>query len=146
MKLADRVCAIVFFCIGVFFFVNIPIYIDSRKNDVLGSRFFPYTIAVTTIALSILLFIITFISDKYTNKTIILFSIKNETRVFLFIATVASCLIIVQHIGFLPGVITMITITLLILSVRRIGWYFIVYFFVAGMYLFFRYILRIFLP
>jgi len=147
LKTYDRICAVIFFSFGLFLLVSIPIYISARKTDILGSRFVPYVVAILMVSLSVLLFILTFISKKYKNdsedKPI---SAANELRVFLFILTVIGSLFVMQFIGFLLATLIMVTFTLLLLKVRKISWFIIVYAFVVGLTFFFTKLVRVDLP
>ena len=147
LKTYDRICAIVFLLLGLFLLRSIPIHVSARMTDALGSRFVPFVVAGLMVLLSVVLFVFTFISGKYkTNTEEKRISFSNELRVFLFILTLIGSLLAMQLIGFMLSTLVMATLTLVLIKVRKISWYLIVYAFVIGLTLFFTYILRVRLP
>lgn len=130
-RVLDRICAGIFFLFGVFLLITIPLFTSSAKYDPIGSRFFPYAIAVCTLFVSGILARMTFTAERYktSDKTEGKFKINkaDNTRTILFCLILMVAIVLIEKVHFLAGSAVMLTTMLLLCKVRRFSRYLIVY-------------------
>lgn len=140
-KISDRICAGVFFLFGVFLMISIPRFTSAAKYDPIGSRFFPYAIAVCTIIVAGILAATTFVGSRYQkeskNEETVPINIRDHIRTVLFCVIVMGALFLIDRVHFLAGTAVMLTAMLLLCKVRRISRYLIVYVCAAAAYFIF---------
>ena len=110
---------------------TIPQFTSAAKYDPIGSRFFPYTIAVCTLIVSGILFYTTFASERYkeSDKIEEKFQINkvDNIRTILFCLILIVAIVLIEHVHFLAGSAVMLTAMLILCKVTRVSRYLIVY-------------------
>lgn len=130
-RIMDRICAGVFFLFGLFLMISIPQYTNAAKYDPIGSRFFPYAIAVCILLVSGILALTTFTADRYREsdrkEEKFQVNIGDNLRTILFCAVLMVSVILIERVHFLVGAGVMLTAMLLLCKVRRVSRYVIIY-------------------
>lgn len=130
-RILDRICAGIFFAFGVFLMVTIPQFTNAAKYDPIGSRFFPYAIAICILIVSGVLAVTTFTSDRYresdSKEEKFQINRNDNIRTILFCLIIMAAIALIENIHFLAGSAVMLTAMLLLCKVRRISRYVIVY-------------------
>ena len=131
-KINDRICAIIFLIFGIALYISVPIFTSGAKYDPIGSRFFPYAIAVCFVIVAGLLLIGTFTSkkteeDKGEEKTPYRINVRDNVRTVLFCALLLGSVYLIEKVHFLVGIFVMLTSMLLLCKVKKPTRYLIVY-------------------
>lgn len=130
-RIMDRICAAIFFLFGLFLFVSIPQYTNAAKYDPIGSRFFPYAIAVCTLLVSGVLAFTTFTAKRYLEsdqkEERFQINIGDNLRTVLFCVVLMAVLVLIEKVHFLVGAGVMLTAMLLLCKVKRVSRYAIIY-------------------
>ena len=130
-RIMDRICAVIFFLFGLFLLVSIPQYTSAAKYDPIGSRFFPYAIAVCTLLVSGVLAVTTFTAKRYLEsgqeEERFQINISDNLRAVLFCVILMAAFVLIEKVHFLAGAGVMLTAMLLLCKVKRISRYAIIY-------------------
>lgn len=130
-RIMDRICAAIFFLFGLFLMISIPQYTNAAKYDPIGSRFFPYAIAVCILAVSGILALTTFTAERYQESDRkegkFQINVRDNLRTILFCVVLMAAIILIERIHFLVGAGVMLTAMLLLCNVKRVSRYVIIY-------------------
>lgn len=131
-KINDRICAIIFLVFGIALYISVPIFTSGAKYDPIGSRFFPYAIAVCFVIVAGLLLIGTFTSKKTEEgkgeeKTPYKINVRDNVRTVLFCVLLLGSVYLIEKVHFLGGIFVMLTSMLLLCKVKKPIRYLIVY-------------------
>lgn len=140
-RVMDRICAGIFFLFGLFLLFSIPQYTNAAKYDPIGSRFFPYAVAVCVLIVSGVLALTTFTAERYREsdrkEEKFRININDNLRAILFCMVLMMALVLIEKIHFLIGAGVMLTAMLLLCKVKRILRYAIIYICTVLVYLVF---------
>lgn len=140
-RIQDRICAIVFLVFGAVLFFSVPHFTEAAKYDPIGSRFFPYAIAVCILVVAGLLLADTFLAGKYREKDALeppfRVNVRDNLRTLLFCAVLLGSVLLIEKVHFLAGAFVMLTAMLLLCGVKKPLRYAIVYGCAAAAYLVF---------
>ncbi len=130
-RINDRICAIVFLAFGIALFISVPRFTEAAKYDPIGSRFFPYAIAVCLLGVAGLLLADTFYAGKYRKKDAqeppFRVNARDNLRTILFCTVLLASIFLVERVHFLAGAFVMLTAMLFLCRVKKPLRYVIVY-------------------
>lgn len=130
-RIMDRICAALFFLFGLFLLVTIPQYTNAAKYDPIGSRFFPYAIAVCMLLVSGVLMYTTFTAKRYLEsdqkEEKFRINISDNLRSILFCVVLMAAIVLIEKVHFLVGAGVMLTAMLLLCRVKQVSRYAVVY-------------------
>lgn len=152
----DMISSLIFLALGIALLFIIPINISDVKLSSIGPRSFPYFIAVSMIVLSILLMIVTYLTEKKVriitneNSEVVVEEIRENKmdtlRVVIFIVLIFIYIILFEKVGYFISTFLLSTSILLLLKTKNIWSYIIVYLVATGIYLAFTKLLFVILP
>lgn len=130
-RILDRLCAAIFFVFGLFLLISIPMYTNAAKYDPVGSRFFPYAIAVCVLIVSAILAYTTIKGERYkisdSKEENVQINKNDIVRTVLFCLILFVMLILIEKVHFLAGGAVMLTSMLMLCKVKKISRYLLIY-------------------
>lgn len=145
-KINDIICSGIFFAFGIFLLIITPMMTPAYKNDALGSRFFPYAIAVCTILVSMLQGAFAFIEARKVSQgehEHYFIEWAPNFRTLLFCLSTVISVYMIHMVHFLVGALVMTTTMLLLIKEKSLVRYAIVYGCCVLAYFIFTYFLHI---
>lgn len=138
----------IFLVLSMTFWILIPYQIKVRKASAgyLDAAAIPKAIVIVMIVLSVMYLIISIINNRNRKGSYLIVELKSEAKALTFIVAMVIYAIIMPYIGFVLGSIILCSIALILMKIKNIKYYMIIYVSIVLISFVFRFYLSVSLP